>query len=234
MGVFTARILFLAFLVLTATIIYNALYLQQDGLRGTGSVEAAPQAATQLIPAGPLTGSNGGRNAAPVKTDLPSVASGSGESRLVVRAVQRELAARGYDVGDADGQLTDRTRTAISSFQKKEGLAVTGVPSDDLLRQILLGDSIAPSVTTGSVTASGSIAANAAEYGTVLRVQQVLAELGYAPGAIDGAWGEKTATAVSAFQRDRNIKQTGTITPELLREFQRVTGREFTRTAARP
>jgi len=241
MGVVTARILFLAFLVLTATIIYNALYLQQDGLHGVGSVPAV-DAATQIIPVGP-TGTNGasaavqtktglsGRNAAPVSTDLPP---GSGESRLVVRAVQRELAARGYDVGEVDGQLSGQTRTAISSFQKKEGLAVTGVPSDDLLRQILLGDSIAPSVTTGSVTASDSIAANAAEYGTIQRVQRVLAELGYAPGAIDGAWGEKTASAVRAFQRDRNLNQTGTVTPELLQEFQRVTGREFIKTAARP
>ncbi len=240
MGVVTARILFLAFLVLTATIVYNALYLQQDGLHGVGSI---PDAATQIIPVG-STGTNGvpaavptghsGRNAAPVSTDLPPVGSASGESRLVVRAVQRELAARGYDVGTVDGELTDRTRTAISSFQKTEGLSVTGVPSDDLLRQILLGDSIAPPVTTGSVAASGSIAANAAEHGTVLRVQQVLSELGYAPGTIDGAWGEKTASAVSTFQGDRNIDQTGTITPELLQELQRVTGREFTRTAARP
>lgn len=235
MGVVTARILFLAFLVLTATIVYNALYLQQDGLHGVGSI---PNAATQIIPVG--AGKNGapavpaGRNAAAVSTDLPPAAAASGESRLVVRAVQRELSARGYDVGAVDGELTGRTRTAISSFQKTEGLAVTGMPSDDLLRQILLGDSIAPSVTTGSVAAIDSIAASAAEHGTVLRVQQVLSELGYAPGAIDGAWGEKTASAVSAFQRDRNIDQTGTITPELLQELQRVTGREFTRTASRP
>lgn len=244
MGVVTARILFLAFLALTATIIYNALYLQQIGARGLAGVPAAQSAATQVIPIGPPSDPNGasetaqmkteGGSAPAVSTDMPSLAAGSGESRLVVRAVQRELAERGYEVGAVNGQLSDQTRTAISSFQKKEGLAVTGLPSDDLLRQILLGDSIAPSVTTGSLAASDSIAANAAEYDTVLRVQKALAELGYAPGAVDGAWGENTASAVAAFQRDRNMKQTGTITPELLREFQRVTGRDLTRTAARP
>ena len=140
---------------------------------------------------------------------------------------------RGYDVGEVDGQLSDMTRKAISAFQMREGLAVTGLPSDDVLRQILLGDTIATSDATGSIPAADSIAAHTAENGTVLRVQQVLAELGYAPGTIDGAWGQNTADAVSAFQRDRNMTVTGTITPELLAEFQRVTGRDFTRTAAR-
>ena len=32
----------------------------------------------------------------------------AGESQLVVRAVQRELAMRGYDVGPVDGQLSEQ------------------------------------------------------------------------------------------------------------------------------
>lgn len=233
MGVVTARILFLAFLVLTATIIYNALYLQQGDPRGLvgGQSAPGPTSATVWPPSDKNAEQTG--SAAPVSTDLPPTASASGESRLVVRAVQRELAARGYEVGPVDGSLSNKTQAAISSFQKTEGLAVTGIPSDDLLRQILLGDSVAPAVTTGSVAASDSIAANAASHETVIRVQQVLAELGYAPGPIDGAWGENTARAVTAFQRDRSLDQTGTITPELLQEFERITGRDLTKTASR-
>jgi peptidoglycan hydrolase-like protein with peptidoglycan-binding domain len=158
---------------------------------------------------------------------------GTGESQLVVRAVQRELAARGYDVGQVDGTLSDATRAAISAYQSKQGLTVTGIPSDELLRQILLGDSVESAAATGSVAASGSIEANAAESATVKGIQQVLADLGYAPGPVDGAWGTNTARAVSAFQRDRNIAQTGQITPELLQEVHRVTGRDL-KTAARP
>lgn len=236
MGVVTARILFLAFLVLTATIIYNALYLQQGGPRGLIGTRSAQDAPGQTVATWPSSGPQGADqtgSTAPVRTDLPASASASGESRLVVRAVQRELAARGFDVGPVDGELSDKTQAAISAFQKKEGLAVTGMPSDDLLRQILLGESVAPSVTTGSLAASDSIAANAAAHGTVISVQQILADLGYAPGPIDGAWGENTARAVTAFQRDRNLNPTGTITPELLQEFQRITGRDLTKTAAR-
>lgn len=248
MGVVSARLVFLAFLGLTGTIIYNALYLQEHGPRGVASAPATTvvrQVATKTIPVGPreaaseldtppLTEPPADLSMPPVSTDLAPLATDAGESQLVVRAVQRELSARGYDVGQVDGQLSGKTRAAISSFQTKEGLAVTGLPSDDLLRQILLGDSVAPSAATGSVAASDSIAANAEEYGTVMRVQQVLADLGYAPGPVDGAWGENTSHAISAFQRDRNLEETGQITPELLEEFRRVTGQDLTKTAAHP
>ena len=257
MGVITARLVFLAFLGLTGAIIYNALYLQGHGPRGaanSASPSSTHNAATETIPieprdepssleVAPAPDWDGGtmdraktpaNKAGPASTDMPGLAAAPGESRLIVRAVQRELAARGYDVGGVDGNLTDKTRAAISAFQSKEGLPVTGLPSNDLLRQILLGDSVAPSAATGSVAAPDSIAAHASEKDTVKGVQQVLADLGYAPGPVDGAWGENTARAISAFQRDRSIPETGRITPELLNEFQRVTGRDITKTAAHP
>jgi peptidoglycan hydrolase-like protein with peptidoglycan-binding domain len=240
MGVMTARLLFLAFLGLTGTIIYNALYLQEHGQHDVASVPAATtmvrKVETETITVerrqrAPTAASG---QSGPVTTDLPPLSADAGESQLIVRAVQRELATRGYDVGAVDGQLSNQTRAAISAFQKKEGLPVTGAPSDELLRQILLGDSVAVSGATGSVGAADSIAVNAAEHETVMRVQQVLADLGYAPGPVDGAWGENTSHAISAFQNDRNLPVTGQITPELLDEFQRVTGRDLTKTAARP
>lgn len=245
MGVVTARLLFLAFFVMTAAIVYNALYLQEHALHDMAGASSAGPANTRVIGVeSPSTGSatssaaseykkstQPGGARGPVGTDLPP--QGAGESRLVVRAIQRELALRGFDVGPVDGQLSEKTRKAISAFQMREGLAVTGLPTDDVLRQILLGDTIGTSDATSSIPANDSIAANAPDGSTVLRVQQVLAELGYAPGIIDGAWGHRTAEAVRAFQRDRNMAVTGGLTPELLAEFQRVTGRDLTRTAAR-
>ena len=246
MGVVTARLLFLAFLGMTATIVYNALYLQEHAPHGMADATSPRYATTRVIGVTPpaLDSSSGstassyqkssgsGGTAGPVVTDLPAQATEGGEPLLVVRAIQRELSLRGYDVGPVDGQLSDKTRKAISAFQMREGLAITGLPSDDVLRQILLGDTIATPEATGSVPPADSIAAQTAGDNTILRVQQVLAELGYAPGTIDGQWGEHTADAVRAFQQDRNMTVTGTITPELLGELQRVTGRDFTRTAA--
>ena len=81
----------------------------------------------------------------PVSTDLPTPpppeqAAEEGGPELLVKAVQRELSARGYDVGAADGKLNDKTSAAISSYEKEQGLPVTGEATDELLRHILLGD----------------------------------------------------------------------------------------------
>jgi peptidoglycan hydrolase-like protein with peptidoglycan-binding domain len=155
----------------------------------------------------------------------------------LVTAIQRELAARGYARGPADGKLTDETRKAIVAFEKEHGLPVTGAPSDDLLRRILLGEAVAPAGSTGSVASSAPRAKPAPAAGdnaTVKEVQQILADLGYAPGPIDGTMGDETQRAVSAFQRDRKIAQNGRVTPELLREIKRVTGRDLAGTPSRP
>ena len=242
MGVVKARLLFMAFLVMTVTIVYNALYLQEHAPHARVDATSAGRDITRVIDVAPPSAKaanattyekapQSGGAVRPVVTDLPSPA--PSESLLVIRAIQRELSLRGYDVGAVDGQLSDKTRKAISDFQLREGLAVTGLPSDDVLRQILLGDTFGALEATSAVPAADSNASHTAEHNTVLRVQQVLAELGYAPGIIDGAWGASTGEAIRAFQRDRNMIVSGTITPELLAEFQRVTGRDFTRTAAR-
>lgn len=51
-------------------------------------------------------------------------------------ALQRGLTAQGFDAGGADGVLGDKTRAAISAFQRSRGMPVTGEPSLDLLRAL--------------------------------------------------------------------------------------------------
>ena len=100
MGVLPARLVFLAFIGLTGFIIYNALYLQD--LHGVAVVAGAPppqQVVTTTIsppPADPA-------KLPPVSTDLPPLKVDQGASDLLLRAVQRELATRGFDVGPIDG-----------------------------------------------------------------------------------------------------------------------------------
>lgn len=220
MGVVTARLVFLALIGLTGSIIYNALYLQD--LHSTDplvtSLQGAPGGSSVEMATLP-----------PVSTDLPPIEKGGPE--LVIRAVQRELTTRGFDVGPADGKPTDKTRAAISAYQKAHGLPVTGVATDELLHHILLGDAVQPAGATGSV-AGDAAPGHAGGSSDVKAVQDVLADLGYAPGAVDGAWGPATAHAITAFQHDRKMAETGRITPELLRELKRVTGRDLTKMAA--
>lgn len=55
-------------------------------------------------------------------------------------------------------------------------------------------------------------------------VQRVLADLGYAPGRIDGQLGPQTEEAIRRFQRDRGMEPTGELDGELLRELSNVSG----------
>jgi peptidoglycan hydrolase-like protein with peptidoglycan-binding domain len=221
MGVVAARLLFLAFLGLTGSIIYNALYLQD--LHGP-TIVATPQGA-------PASSSVEMATLPPVSTDLPPLDAEKGGPQLVVRAVQRELATRGFDVGPADGTPNEQTKSAISAYQKAQGLPVTGVATDELLRHILLGAPAPPAGATGSVAAKAA-AAGSKDVSNVKVVQQVLADLGYAPGPVDGALGTSTARAITAFQHDRKLPETGRISPDLLRELKQVTGRDLTKMAA--
>jgi peptidoglycan hydrolase-like protein with peptidoglycan-binding domain len=226
MNLLPARLFFLAFVGLVGGIIYNALYLQ-DLHSATGpAVLALPEPGSQLSPLGTEP------PALPaVSTDLPP-APGQQVPEQLVKAVQRELSQRGFDAGIPDGLLGDQTRSAISSFQKEHGLTVTGMPSDELLRQILLGDTVKAAAATGAVTPQRAETTSPEGDPTVRAVQQILADLGYAPGPVDGAMGSSTESAISAFQHDRKIAVTGHISPELLREIKRVTGRNLAEAGA--
>jgi peptidoglycan hydrolase-like protein with peptidoglycan-binding domain len=236
MSVVATRLVFLAFIGLTGFITYNALYLQEQR---NGALLSAAKPPRVPLPDGPIHTTNPPASAgkpAAITTDLPPLR-GQAAPQLVT-AIQRELAARGYASGPVNGKLSDDTRKAIAAFEKDHGLAITGSPSDDLLRRILLGEAAAPAASTGSVAPTkGALPAKPNSTATsdmVKQVQQILADLGYAPGPIDGTLGDETERAVGAFQRDRKIAQNGRITPELLREIKRVTGRDLSATGSRP
>jgi peptidoglycan hydrolase-like protein with peptidoglycan-binding domain len=54
-------------------------------------------------------------------------------SSATIREVQRQLASRGYRPGPADGVLGRATRAALTEFQRKEHLPVTGRPDSATL-----------------------------------------------------------------------------------------------------
>ncbi len=249
MNIVLARVLFLAFVGLTGTIIYNALYLQD--LQGTSPAklaaaraakpegQAAPDAAVEVAPLSEskvaiAPPAESQLRLPPVSTDLPPLEVADGTPTLLVKAVQRELSARGFDVGEEDGKLSSKTRAAIATYERDHDLAETGLATDELLRHILLGEAVTPSAATGSLTAQEELSGGDIEDKAVVKaVQQILAELGYEPGKADGTMGYATKRAISAFQRDRKVAETGRVTPALLDELQRVTGRDLTQTAAK-
>lgn len=150
----------------------------------------------------------------------------------LVLDIQRALSALGYYDGAIDGLAGGQTVAAIHAFEVAAGLEPTGYPSTAVLAAIKLdGDRVAraPDATgTGGITsiedltrasedrATGGVATGDP---TVARVQRTLADLGYAPGPIDGMMGPSTRRAIADFQRDRALPQTGELTPGLIVEL---------------
>ena len=74
--------------------------------------------------------------------DMQKSATMTGEEALQlnqdqVREMQRLLNERGYRIGSIDGDyIGEETTAAIHSFQKDEGLAITGTPNQETLRAL--------------------------------------------------------------------------------------------------
>ncbi len=56
-----------------------------------------------------------------------------------MKEVQKLLAARGYDVGKADGIIGASTRSAVKDMQLKFGLPADSYPSAELLAKLRAG-----------------------------------------------------------------------------------------------
>ena len=78
-----------------------------------------------------LRGAPGIRTAWP--TDDPPL------SRAERREMQRLLAARGYDVGEPDGRVGQKTRDAIKDIERRFGMAPTGRPGGKVLEALKRG-----------------------------------------------------------------------------------------------
>jgi peptidoglycan hydrolase-like protein with peptidoglycan-binding domain len=139
-----------------------------------------------------------------------------------IRAIQRELALKGYDPGPADGNLGMMTTAAIMAFEHDEGLNLTGEPSERLLRHIILGR---------AAEDAGADAASQRPAETVTRlvraVQQGLATLNYAPGMADGSLSEETVRAIREFEMDQGLVPTGRISGRLIVRLSRAAGKSF-------
>ena len=55
-----------------------------------------------------------------------------------MRNVQQALKNRGFYVGAVDGLFGPKTQAALKTFQRKTGIAVTGLPDQPTLIKLLL------------------------------------------------------------------------------------------------
>lgn len=128
----------------------------------------------------------------------------------LVKAVQHELAIRGFDVGPADGVLHPETRSAIRDYEATAGLDVTGEPTANLLKHIRLTRGLVDAVVSEEQVNKREL---------IARVQRRLGELGYEPGSTSGAVTVETREAIAAFEGDRGLTVTGELSPQLVQEL---------------
>ncbi|MHA1523938.1 MAG: peptidoglycan-binding domain-containing protein [Alphaproteobacteria bacterium] len=125
-------------------------------------------------------------------------------------AIQAGLAERGFDPGPADGSKRPATTMAISAYQSKMGLDVSGEPSVNLLDHIKMTRQLR-SVSDGS---QKLIVRRLVE-----NVQLRLARLGYTPGATSGVVNGPTRQAIAKYERDRGLPVTGELSRQLVRKL---------------
>jgi peptidoglycan hydrolase-like protein with peptidoglycan-binding domain len=133
----------------------------------------------------------------------------------VTRAIQRELDVRGYETGGVDGIAGTLTRAAILGFEYDHGMVLTGQPSQDLLRRILLS-------ANSRSTPIGSKGQSPEARDMILSVQTALAKLGYRPGALDGQLSAETMHAIREFEVDQALPESGRISGPLVARLARL------------
>jgi peptidoglycan hydrolase-like protein with peptidoglycan-binding domain len=228
-----ARVAVGAFVLLAAGVAGNALYLQGGSRTTDGPASAAPRPELQRQPAAPVE-SKAAKPPERTASDPPGEPPKSAQAvkvRMVrvatvaetpqeqgdtdtVRAVQAELNRLGYGPVTADGVMRPAVRAAIMAFEHEHRLALTAQATQGLLKLLLFG---APAATG----AAGSIEARSPQAQAMIRqVQQMLAERGYRPGAVDGRLSAETVAAIRTFEADQGLVPKGRISVVVLERLE--------------
>jgi peptidoglycan hydrolase-like protein with peptidoglycan-binding domain len=190
------------FLVLSLGVGINIMMMQPVGFRGSMTRAGKPERRPEVEPAG---------KSPPVAAAVVA----SGDSPEVITAIQRELAARDYDLGASDGIASAATRAAIMAWEHDNRLPLTGEPTAAGLKAIILG--VEPG-TAAQISAELRLrpANQAVRAQQLIRsVQQSLADLGYTVG-VTGEMGDETARAIREFEQEQALPQSGRISSTLV------------------
>ena len=147
-----------------------------------------------------------------------------------VRTLQQNLKTLGYYDGSVTGNFGRLTKEAVYNFQKANGLSADGVAGAKTLSSIsgkLSGNgSSGNSSSSGSSNSSGSSSSNngsdsstllntsvmlqqGSSNSEVLKLQNMLASLGFYTGNKTGNFGALTADAVMAYQKSKGLTADG-------------------------
>lgn len=178
-------------------------YQTSQGLSASGEVDSATASALGL----------GGSAPAAVASTASGLAIGAKGAE--VKALQQALMGAGVFVpGGADGQFGRATQTALSSFQRWNGLEDTGTLTPASKKLLGLNGST-PQATpqpTPTVSANPYIGLAVGARGDLVKaLQQAVLDSGIAVrGGADGAFGPATKSALQSYQRANGLDASGT------------------------
>lgn len=228
---FRMRLFVVAFLALAAATSINAIYMQDASRRtaatakGTAPAKdtaARPATATAALPEGqvPPPGTGQPAHAAAVQEPAPRQPEQLPAPQPRVRSIQRELVLRGYNPGRQDGVLSSETRASILAYEFDERLPLTGDATDGVLKALIF----AKAMGKAKIGAPDRFEHRRE---VIEQVQQMLAQLGYTAGPVDGRLDPRLREAIRKFEADRHLKPTGRLNERVLLEMVIVTGKPF-------
>ena len=144
-----------------------------------------------------------------------------------VEEIQIVLDGLGYDGGNTDGRMGQKTREAIKEFQESLSLKSTGYINERTLIQIediRRADEEKDLEGKRSVDVRSPYLEEIVSAGfepTAKDIQNALKNAGFDPGAIDGKMGPRTKQAVMEFQRAKGLKVDGKVGPKTWEELKR-------------
>lgn len=246
-----ARIAVSAFVLLSAGVAGNIMFFQDtqvggkpraergvqrsafDPARRTGGGSAAEAAAlssglapvvnAQSAVAAPASATKAG-----ARSVVDPMAAASGDAPEVIASIQRELQARGYEPGTPDGVAGTVTRAAIMAWESDHGLALTGEPTEAVMKAIVLGVSAQSAAQIAAQWQALPKDKRARAEQMMRMVQQSLSALGYNLGKVTGRMNDDTERAIREFETDQNMTPRGRVSGPLVARLARLTA------AARP
>ena len=128
-----------------------------------------------------------------------------GSTGTAVARVQRALVDQGYADLRVDGKYGETTEIAVIRFQQQNGLKADGKAGPRTLNKLLGTSNIDNNPSMDGKLRMGCTGSEVAQ------VQQLLKNLNYPVGRVDGIFGKKTYAAVRSFQSLNGIPVSGVV-----------------------
>ncbi len=197
--------------------------LSADGIAGAKTLEKIDEAL------GKASSSSSSSNSSSDGSSSETLLKYGMEGSEAVRTLQQNLKTLGYYTGSVTGNFGRLTKDAVFRFQRANDLSADGIAGEKTLAAIssrISGSGSGSSSSSGSSSGSGSSGSSSggsssmtldtsvtlqkdSKNDEVLKLQNMLAALGYYSGNKTGNFGDLTQEAVMTYQRAKGLTADG-------------------------